>query len=328
MSERDAPRISVVLPAHNVEAYIGETLASLHAQTEQGFEIIAVDDGSTDGTGAVLESWRDRFAAGGRELVIVQRENGGAGAARNDGLDRARGEFLCFVDADDLLVPEALASLADMIAGDPSLDLVFPLCRHVDQYGRPSGAVSSTEQGVRFSARDIVFDNPIHTGTGVTIRRARAEETGRFDTSLPGCIDIDYWIRVAGYRDANIAAVREVLVDYRTRPGQITGDWRRMRRGWKTVLASAEKIGLRFEGGERDAALARATLYWCTIAYKRDELANARSLAVEFWRLDPMFSLTNRNSLVCTAACLASLLPKSLSEALQSAYARCKPKSA
>jgi len=95
-----------------------------------------------------------------------------------------------------------------------------------------------------------------------------------------------------------------------------------MRRGWKTVLASAEKIGLRFEGRQQDAALARATLYWCTIAYKRGEAAAARSLALEFWRLDPVFSFTNRNSLICTADCLTTLLPKPLNHALQGAYTR------
>ena len=114
--------------------------------------------------------------------------------------------------------PTALKTLADMLESDPSLDLVFPLCRYIDQLGHPTGVVSGKDNRSHFSARDIVFATPIHTGTGVRIRRERAQATGRFDTSLPGCIDIDYWIRVVGHRDGNIAAQRQILVDYRTRP--------------------------------------------------------------------------------------------------------------
>ena len=147
------PRVSVILPAHNVDAYIGETLASLHEQTEPGFEIIAVDDGSTDATAAILEGWRERFAQRGRRLVVVNRAQGGAGAARNDALDRANGRLLCFVDADDRLAPTALKTLADMLESDPSLDLVFPLCRYIDQFGHPTGVVSGKDNRSRFSAR-------------------------------------------------------------------------------------------------------------------------------------------------------------------------------
>ena len=322
MADTHIPRISVVLPAYNVEAYVGETLASLFAQTESGFEVIAVDDGSTDSTVAILEGWRERFAERDLQLTIVRRSNGGAGAARNDALDRARGKLLCFVDADDLLAPEALALLADMLESDPSLDLVFPLCRHVDQFGRPTGAVSGNDARSRYSARDLVFQNPIHTGTGVMIVRERAEATGRFDTSLPGSIDIDYWIRVVGERDANIAPVPRLLVDYRARPGQITEDWRRMRRGWERVLASAEKIGLRFEGRQRDAALARSVLYWSAIAYKHDDAGAARSLMFEAWRLAPLFALTSRAAWLHTAACLVSLAPKPMHDKVRDTYRR------
>ena len=310
------------MPAHNVEAYVGEALQSLQDQTERDFELIAVDDGSTDATAEILDSWSARLIESGRRATVVRRQQGGMGAARNDGMDRARGRLLCFVDSDDRLAPEALAVLADTLESDPSLDLAFPRCRHVDQHGRPTGVVSGHDAPARYSARDIVLANPIHTDTGVMIARAGAEATGRFDTSLPACIGIDYWIRVVGHRDANIACIPQVLADYRMRPGQTTGDWRRMRRGWETMLIQAEKIGLRFQEGERNAALARAVLYWSTIAYKRDEPAAARSLALEFWRLDPLFALTDRDALTCTAAYLFSLMPKPVNDLVRNTYTR------
>lgn len=316
-------KISVILPAHNVAPYIGDCLASLHAQTAADFEIIAVDDGSRDATAAIIESWQERFAQSGRGLTLVRREQGGAGAARNDAIDRATGDLLCFVDADDRLEPEALAMLADHIERDPSLELVFPLCRHVDQSGQPTGVVSNTDR-TRFSARDLIFANPIHTGTGVTIRRARAEEAGRFDISLPACIDLDYWIRVTGHREGSIAVLPEVLVDYRMRSGQITADWRRMRRGWEAMAARAETIGLGFVGKARDAALARNVLTWATVAYKRGEMSAARTLTREFWRLDPLFALGSSHARLCTLASFASLLPGPVNETFRRIYARWK----
>lgn len=296
------------MPAHNVAPYVAEALMSIEAQDCADFELIAVDDGSTDGTAAVLEQWRDKFAARGTPMTIVRREQGGAGAARNDGLDRARGALLCFVDADDRLHPEALGALAAMLEREPDLDFVFPLCRHIDQHGGSLDIVSTADRP-RYSARDLLFANPIHSGTGVMLRRACAEAAGRFDTSLPACIDLDYWIRVTAYRQDNIAALPRVLVDYRTRPGQITGDWRRMRRGWEVMTKRAERLGLGLTGQARKAALARNALVWSTAAYKHGEMASARRLAAEFWWYDARFALTDRHARVRTAACLATLLP-------------------
>ena len=319
MDGADNPRISVIMPAHNVDAYVGETLASVHAQTAGDFEVIAIDDGSTDATLAIIESWRDRFAHRGTPLTIVRRRQGGAGAARNDGLDRARGRLLCFVDSDDRLHPEALAMLADMLEGDATLDFVFPLCRHVDQNGESLDIVSTVDRA-RYSAMDLLFANPIHSGTGVTIRRDRAEAAGRFDTQLPACIDLDYWIRVTAHRRENIGVLPRVLVDYRLRPGQITGDWRRMRRGWEAMIARAERIGLRFTRRGRNEALARNALVWSTAAYKHGEMASARKLALEFWRRDTRFALRDAHARVRTIACLATLLPAPLHNWIRARY--------
>ncbi len=307
------------MPAHNVAPYVDEALLSIEAQDCTQFELIAVDDGSTDGTLEVLERWRERFVARGTPMTILQREQGGAGAARNDGLDRARGALLCFVDADDRLHPEAFGALAAMLERHPDLDFVFPLCRHIDQHGRPLGIVSTAGKP-RYSARDLLFANPIHSGTGVMLRRACAETAGRFDTSLPACIDLDYWIRVTAYRQANIAALPLVLVDYRTRPGQITGDWRRMRRGWEVMTERAERLGLGLTGRARRAALARNALVWSTAAYKHGEMPSARRLAAEFWWCDVSFAIGDPHARVRTAACLATLLPPSLHDWLRDRY--------
>lgn len=113
------PAISVIVPMYNVEAFVGECIASLRAQTFADFEAVCVDDGSTDGTLAAARS----AAAGDARFVFVQRENGGLSAARNTGLAAAQGEYVCFLDSDDFYEPQALAELyGAAVAND--LDLV------------------------------------------------------------------------------------------------------------------------------------------------------------------------------------------------------------
>jgi CDP-glycerol glycerophosphotransferase len=97
------PRISAVVPIHNVEPYLADCLDSILAQTNGDFEAILVDDGSTDGSAAIAEE----FARRDPRLRLIRRPNGGLGAARNTGIDAAGGEFLAFVDSDDLLPPRA-----------------------------------------------------------------------------------------------------------------------------------------------------------------------------------------------------------------------------
>src|SRR5919199_4012680 len=97
------PRISVVVPIYNVEPYLATCLQSLVDQRFTDFEVVVVDDGSTDGSRAIAEE----FAARDERLRIVEQPNGGLGKARNTGAEHATGEFLAFVDSDDVLPPYA-----------------------------------------------------------------------------------------------------------------------------------------------------------------------------------------------------------------------------
>lgn len=104
--------ISIIIPAYNVEKYITECLDSLLGQTYSDFEVVVVDDGSTDGTAAAVA----RVAAADGRVRLVRRANGGVSAARNAGIEASRGEWLMFVDGDDMLLPGGLAALADVAA--------------------------------------------------------------------------------------------------------------------------------------------------------------------------------------------------------------------
>ncbi|MDG6078811.1 glycosyltransferase [Erythrobacter litoralis] len=310
--------ISIIIPAHNVADYVAETLDSLLVQDDADFEVLLIDDGSTDTTLSVLQRYEAQFHQRKRQCTVLSQKQGGAGSARNAGLRRATGRLIGFLDADDLLHPGALTALIETI-GTADCDLVFPLCRHVDLRGQPTGVTSRIDR-LRFSAEDLLRDNPIHSGSGVVIAAERAAAIGLFDVDLPACIDLDYWVRLTEGRGKTITAVDRVLVDYRTRPGQITGSWKRMRVGWEAVVAGAiqrDCVDLSRLDGE---ARARNLLVWATAAYKNREFAEARRLMAECWRTDPVFAISDQHARVRSAAVLASLLPPPLHRTLQAQF--------
>ena len=103
-------KLSIIIPAYNAEVYLPQCLDSILAQEHQGCEVIVVDDGSTDGTAALLERYPD--------VKVVHQENRGMSTARNRGLDEARGEYILFVDSDDLLTAGALETLVAELSGE------------------------------------------------------------------------------------------------------------------------------------------------------------------------------------------------------------------
>ncbi len=112
------PLVSVVMPAFNAEKYIAEAIRSVIAQTHTNWELLVVDDGSTDGTSAIMESFHDP------RIRIFHKKNGGIGSARNLALEHARGGFMCGLDADDVFPPESLAARLAVFGSDPDTDMV------------------------------------------------------------------------------------------------------------------------------------------------------------------------------------------------------------
>ena len=101
-------RLSIVVPVYNIEAYLAKCLDSLIAENASGYEIIVVNDGSTDGSGAIAEAYRQRYPS---LITVISTENRGLGAARNTGLEQASGEYVLFVDSDDYLAPGAVEEM-------------------------------------------------------------------------------------------------------------------------------------------------------------------------------------------------------------------------
>lgn len=126
MTARKGPIVSIVMPAYNVERYIGEAVRSVLEQTLTDWELIIVDDGSTDGTAALIKDLRDP------RITVMHKSNGGIGSARNMALGVACGTYLCFLDADDVLPPRSLEARVAEFRKDPALGMVDGRVRVMD----------------------------------------------------------------------------------------------------------------------------------------------------------------------------------------------------
>jgi len=119
----NAPKLSIIVPVYNVEDYVGECIDSILRQTFRDYELILVDDGSTDRSGEIC----DGYVAKDERIVLVHKENGGVSSARNVGLRMARGNFLTFVDSDDFIAQNTYKLCMDIIIDDNSIDVIqFP----------------------------------------------------------------------------------------------------------------------------------------------------------------------------------------------------------
>ncbi|MFT3887990.1 MAG: glycosyltransferase family 2 protein [Arachnia sp.] len=212
--------VTVITPAYNVAAYIGEAMRSVLAQTMPDFTYLIVDDGSTDGTAEVAEA----AAAGDPRVRVIRQENQGPSAARNTGVMAATTPFVAFIDGDDRWVPNALEVLLSAInAAGANVGAVFGHSRHVDEQGEPLGTTLERAAGEYDVSAMFGGVAPMGNGSCLLLRRSCFEEVGGFDVELGNAEDLEMWLRIGKSSTTPIfVCVPTMVVDYRLRPGSIS----------------------------------------------------------------------------------------------------------
>ncbi len=184
-AEAGAPAVSVILPTYQRRKLVKQAVESVLAQTYRDFELIVVDDGSTDGTGEALPGLDER-------LRYQWQPNGGVAAARNAALRLARGSILAFLDSDDLWLRDHLAIVTEVLARFPEAVLVTTTPRHViGGRAKPSRARLFEPLPIQF------FANPMGYPSSMAARRDAVFAAGGFDEGLPVGEDSDLWTRMA-----------------------------------------------------------------------------------------------------------------------------------
>jgi glycosyltransferase involved in cell wall biosynthesis len=200
----DTP-VSAIIPVYNGAKRLSEAVASIRAQQHAPLEIVVVDDGSTDDTAAVAERL-------GGDVRCLRQANRGPSAARNAGLAAARGEYVGFLDVDDLWPTDKLRLQFARFVAEPELDVVLGRIQYLDLEG--------VEQApMQFEGPDNTLSH-VHLGSGL-FRRAIFETVGVFDESLRFSEDHDWFLR-AREKNVRMAILPEVTLIYRRHAGNVT----------------------------------------------------------------------------------------------------------
>ncbi len=299
--------VSVVIPAFNVARYIEEALQSVACQTLRPAEIIVVDDGSTDGTRALLDRLRIEKRNEWPELVVVHQSNQGAGAARNVGLKRARGAFVGMLDADDRWHPQMLERHNIVLQAHEEVDVTFSWFRSIDATGRPTGWIGRPSLDSISPSKAFAGDGII--GSVVVTRRDALLSAGGFDETLRASENFDLWLRLTASCATALRCVPEALVDYRQRPDQITMDWGNLIQQWERVIARERERRADFTDALERESRARHRLNLAARATGAGSGHAARRLVKEAFSQSPRTVCLESEGWRVSSAVLLSSLP-------------------
>jgi glycosyltransferase involved in cell wall biosynthesis len=186
MDETPLPRISVIIPVYNRAVMVQEALESVAKQSRPADEIILVDDGSVDGSGEAARAFEN--------VCLVRQPNRGISAARNTGIERARGDYIAFLDSDDLWMEGKLEHQERFMNAHPEV----PLCHTEEMWIRKGRRVNPKtvhrKEGGFIFLRSL--ERCLISPSAVMIRRELFQRVGRFDERLPVCEDYDLWLRI------------------------------------------------------------------------------------------------------------------------------------
>jgi glycosyltransferase involved in cell wall biosynthesis len=232
------PPFSVVIPSYNATATIDSAIDSVLAQTREDFELIVVDDGSTDETPELVE----RHCAADARVKLIRQENQGTAGARNTGVGASRGQFISFLDNDDLWMPNYLSAMSMALEEDPGAGFAYTdawlLHDETKRLWRRGSLEHYPPIPPRCSAEEFL-SRLIHMNfvmSSVTVRRSALEDVGTFDASLKGVDDYDLWLRIVGAGYRAVQAPGRLLIQ-RDLPDSQSKDELLMIAGVRAVMA-------------------------------------------------------------------------------------------
>jgi glycosyltransferase involved in cell wall biosynthesis len=259
MNKQSLPIVTVVIPMYNVEDHIQQCIESVLAQTFQNFEVICVNDGSTDDTLAKLRQFTDP------RIKLIQQVNRGLSGARNSGILAARGLYVALLDADDFWASEKLAYHVNHLNSHPNVGVSYCPSLFVNEQGALMG-IGQFPKLKKISCKDIFCRNPVGNGSAPVIRHRLLREmtfecpkTGHlcvFDEELSQSEDIELWLRIALHERWRFEGIDVPLTYYRINNSGLSANVTKQYANW--CLAVKKNIVGHEEFFQRYLALARA----------------------------------------------------------------------
>lgn len=203
------PKVSVIIPTYNRSDLLKLAISSVLSQSYTDYEIIVVDDGSTDNTRKVVESFN------AEAIRYVYQNNMGRSAARNAGISSAKGQYIAFLDSDDIFLPSKLELQVKCLDSNPLCGLVYSYASNVDENGNSLAYHYDGDLSGSVYPDMLYIRNNFITTPTVMVRANILSETGGFDESMHMCEDLDLWRRIA--RNHQVMQIRQSLAQVRIR---------------------------------------------------------------------------------------------------------------
>lgn len=226
-------RFSIVMPCHNAESYLDAAISTVRNQTFQAWELICVDDGSTDGTSKLLTE----AVARDDRIKVISQTNGGPSAARNRGVADAQGEIIAFLDADDLWASHKLMTLDSAFRQHPSPHVVYGRTAFFERDPNAPTAYS-TISSQPLDVQSLLGENPTCTTSNLAVWTDFFLMTGGFNSALKHAEDLAWLLRVTGL-GARITGISEILTFYRANQHGLSADLWAMHIGWRRAVSVA-----------------------------------------------------------------------------------------
>ncbi len=243
------PLISIIIPAYNAERTIIETIQSVQQQTFQDFEIIVINDGSKDQTLDLLHNIKEQ------RLKVFSYENGGLSTARNRGIVHARGEFIAFLDADDMWTSDKLELQIEALQKHPEAAVVYSWTYFLYENENQSYVDTSCfYEGNVYAS--LLVKNFLHNGSNPLIRKQAIDAVGSFNVTILFCEDWDFYIRLASIYPFVLIPKPQVI--YRQTAGSHSSNLNGLEKGMLTVIERAFKAA-----PPEHQYLKHQSLAWC-----------------------------------------------------------------
>jgi len=223
------PKVSVIIPTYNCAQYIREAMDSALTQSFNDYEIIVVDDGSTDNTKQIIENYCRRY---GERVRYVFQQNQGMCVARNNAIRAMRGEYIALLDADDRWKRDRLEEGVRILDANPEIGLLHSGFIRIDETGRDIGIPQVKECLMSGEIFKRLLLREMHISTPTTIfRKACCDSIGLFDENLTrlGAEDRDLWLRIS--LQYKVYYINKVLAEYRVRASSLSRKYERMMEG-------------------------------------------------------------------------------------------------
>ena len=308
--------ISVIIPTYNAQRTILATVKSVQQQTFKDIEIIVINDGSSDGTLAILETVNDP------RLKVYSYPNGGLPAARNRGIALAKGEYLSFIDADDLWTPDKLEKQLAALQKNPRASVAYSW----------NAVMLELEDNLSqmnfFSGKKVAFTGDVYTkllvhnfignGSNLLIKKEAIDSVGNFDPSFKSCEDWDYYLRLAA--KYHFAVVPEHQILYRKTPGTLSSKGLVMEREGLRVIDKVYQTVPKKLQPLKNRSIANFYRYcgkiYVDYSVQNKDIHQGEVRLLKAIALDPSILLTSDTYILLAKILLKRLLPQNMVKGL------------